>query len=161
MLPAFCEFSSPAVPSPAGKSELQSLRQATVSFHDIDAARAAGYTVELPQTEAFGGGTCIANGAEGAMGIHLLSPGRADGTLDAADPDVLLYELGNSEAHKLTGSSTWSRAPTARAVRAGAGRHEPRALRRPATNVWTLHAWVWKPNPGGMFDPWNTRVTCD
>ena len=30
----------------------------------------------------------------------------------------------------------------------------------PSANVWTLHAWVWKPNPGGMFDPWNTRVTC-
>jgi predicted ATPase len=30
----------------------------------------------------------------------------------------------------------------------------------PSTNVWTLHAWLWKPNPGGMFDPWNTRVSC-
>jgi hypothetical protein len=32
--------------------------------------------------------------------------------------------------------------------------------RNPSTNVWTLHAWVFKPNPGGMFDPWNTRVSC-
>jgi hypothetical protein len=30
----------------------------------------------------------------------------------------------------------------------------------PATNVWTLHPWVFKPNPDGMFDPSNTRVTC-
>jgi hypothetical protein len=49
------------------------------------AAIEAGYTVELPHTAAFGGGTCIANGAEGAMGIHMVSPGRIDADLDAAD----------------------------------------------------------------------------
>ena len=34
---------------------------------------------------------------------------------------------------------------------------------QPDTNVWTLHAWIWKPNPTpvtGIFSPWNPRVTC-
>jgi hypothetical protein len=145
-----------------GRSELSSLKQATANYHDLQTAIGAGYTVELPQTEAFGGGTCIANGADGAMGIHMLSPGRVDGTLDAAEPEALLYERRNNGTLKLTGVEY---------IVAGGSQPElygqdfaDTNLARfgdPATNVWTLHAWVWKPNPGGMFDPWNRRVTCD
>ena len=29
------------------------------------------------------------------------------------------------------------------------------------TFLWTLHVWIWKPNPAGIFESWNTRVTCD
>ena len=32
------------------------------------------------------------------------------------------------------------------------------------TFLWTLHVWIWKPNPDpfrGIFAPWNTRVSCD
>jgi hypothetical protein len=25
---------------------------------------------------------------------------------------------------------------------------------------YELHVWLWKPNPNGMFDDWNPRVTC-
>ena len=25
---------------------------------------------------------------------------------------------------------------------------------------YSLHAWIWRPNPSGMFDPWNPRVSC-
>ena len=28
------------------------------------------------------------------------------------------------------------------------------------TFLWTLHVWVWKPNPAGIFNAWNTRVSC-
>jgi hypothetical protein len=146
----------------AGKSELTSLKQATAKYHDLQTAIDAGYTVELPQTEAFGGGTCIANGAEGAMGIHMLSPGRIDTNLDATDPEVLLYERRNDGTLKLTGveyvvgGSSQPSLYGQQFADTNLGRYGD-----PATNVWTLHAWVWKPNPDGMFDPWNTRVTCD
>jgi hypothetical protein len=145
-----------------GQSELSSLRQATAKYHNLQAAMDAGYTVELPQTEAFGGGTCIANGAEGAMGIHLVSPGRIDGNLDAADPEVLLYERRNNGTLKLTGVE-YIVAGGAQPELYGQDLADTNLARYgdPATNVWTLHAWVWKPNPDGMFDPWNTRVTCD
>jgi len=144
-----------------GQSELSSSRQATAKYHDLQTAIAAGYTVELPQTEAFGGGTCIANGAEGAMGIHMLSPGRIEGNLDATDPEVLLYERRNDGTLKLTGveyvvaGDTQPELFGQQLADTNLGRYGD-----PVTNVWTLHAWVWKPNPGGMFDAWNTRVTC-
>ena len=25
---------------------------------------------------------------------------------------------------------------------------------------YALHAWIWKPNPAGMFAAWNPRVNC-
>jgi len=25
---------------------------------------------------------------------------------------------------------------------------------------WALHVWLWEPNPSGMFQPWNPRVSC-
>jgi hypothetical protein len=148
-----------------GQSSLDAVRDATAPYHDIEAARDAGYTVELAQTADFGGGTCIANGAEGAMGIHLLSPGRLDGTLDPTQPEALLYEKRNDGSYKLTGVEY---------VVAGGPRPELYGQQfadtnlgrfgSPSVNVWTLHAWIWKPNPspvGGIFAPWNPRVTCD
>jgi hypothetical protein len=145
----------------AGQSELSSLRQATAKYHELQTAIDAGYTVELPQTAAFGGGTCIANGAEGAMGIHMVSPGRIDGNLDAADPEALLYERRNDGTLKLTGVE-YIVAGGPQPELYGQDLMDTNLARYgdAATNVWTLHAWVWKPNPGGMFDPWNTRVTC-
>jgi hypothetical protein len=146
-----------------GQSDLSSLRQATAKYHDLQTAIGAGYTVELPQTAAFGGGTCVANGAEGAMGIHMLSPGRVDGNLDAADPEALLYERRNNGTLKLTGVEYIVAQSVPRPQLYGQSFDDTNLARfgDPATNVWTLHAWVWKPNPGGIFDPWNTRVTCD
>jgi hypothetical protein len=143
------------------QDDLAELRNATAAYHDIEAAKAAGYTVELPQTDAYGGGTCIANGAAGAMGIHLLSPGRVDGVLDAADPEVLLYERRPDDTLKLTGVEYVVAADTQPTLfgqplaDTNLGRYGS-----PDVNVWTLHAWVWKPNPRGMFDPWNSRVSC-
>ena len=89
-----------------GQDDLATVRDATAKYHDIDAAKAAGYITELPQTAAFGGGTCVANGSEGAMGIHMLDTrpdGRLDGTLDPANPEALLYEKRNDGTFKLTG----------------------------------------------------------
>ena len=100
-----------------GQDEVAALRNATAKYHDIEVARAAGYITELPQTAAFGGGTCIANGAEGAMGIHLVDTrpvdegGRLDGTLDPdagaqtraalARVDALLREAGTDKSRLL------------------------------------------------------------
>lgn len=31
----------------------------------------------------------------------------------------------------------------------------------PPGPFYTLHVWLWKENPDGMFAPFNPRVTCD
>ena len=30
----------------------------------------------------------------------------------------------------------------------------------PAVGFYIMHAWVWEPNPAGMFADWNPNVTC-
>lgn len=149
-----------------GQSELADLRQATAKYHDIAVAKAEHPDAfELPQVEPFGTGTCIENlGGDGAMGIHLLIPSRVDEYLVPTEPEALLYEKRNDGSYKLTGVEYV--VGGARPTLYGQEFDETNLARYgdPATTVWTLHAWVWKPNHDrdrGIFAQWNTRVTCD
>lgn len=146
-----------------GQSSLADLRAATAKYHDIDVARALHDELELPQVQPFGEGTCIANlNGEGAMGIHLLLQERVDGVLVETEPEALLYEKRNDGSYKLTGVEY---------IVGGGPRPElfgrqfdPTNLARygnPDGNVWTLHAWVWKPNPSGILAQWNPSVSCE
>ena len=87
--------------------------------------------------------------------------GRLDGTLDATEPEALLYERRNDGTLKLTGVE-YIVAGDARPSLYGQ-QFVPTNLKRyglPQVTVWTLHAWIWKPNPAGMFEQWNVRVSC-
>jgi len=145
-----------------GQSSLAEVRDATAKYHDIAVARALHNEVELAQVPPFGEGTCIANlDGPGAMGIHLLLQDRVDSALVPSEPEALLYEKRNDGSYKLTGVEY---------VVAGGPQPTlygqpfvPTNLARfgnPAATVWTLHAWVWKPNPSGILEPWNPRVSC-
>ena len=145
-----------------GQSSLADVRDATAKYHDIAVARALHNEVELTQVPPFGDGTCIANlDGPGAMGIHLLLQDRVDSALVPSEPEALLYEKRNDGSYKLTGVEY---------VVAGGPQPTlygqpfvPTNLARfgnPAATVWTLHAWVWKPNPSGILEPWNPRVSC-
>jgi hypothetical protein len=145
---------------------LADLRAATAKYHDIEVARALHDEVELAQVPPFGTGTCIENlSGDGAMGIHLLLQDRVDGTLVPSEPEALLYEKRNDGSYKLTGVE-YVVAGEARPTLYGQAFDETNLARfgNPGATVWTLHAWVWKPNPDsirGIFAPWNTRVSCD
>jgi len=64
-------------------------KPATAKFHDLDKALAAGYTFRLPDLT---GATCITEPGEGAMGVHMVNTALLDGTLEATEPEVLVYE---------------------------------------------------------------------
>ena len=146
------------------RSDLAELRQATVAYHDIDAAKAAfPDAVELPQVEPFGTGTCIENlSGEGAMGIHLLIPRRVDEHLVLTEPEVLLYEKRNNGTYKLTGVE-YVVGSAERPTLFGKAFDRTNLARygNPDATVWTLHAWVWKGNPAGTLEQWNPNVSCD
>ena len=152
---------------------MSALKQATAKYHGVQTAINAGYVTELPQIAAppYGGGTCIVDVVapiEGAMGIHMVDTrdpavgGRLDETLDPTEPEALLYERRNDGTLKLTGVE-YIVAGGPRPSLYGQQFDETSLVRYGApagTNVWTLHAWIWKPNPSGMFEQWNDRVTC-
>ena len=81
-------------------------KSSTARFHDIDQARAAGYSVKVAD---LAGIECIAQPGEGAMGVHMLNPHLLfdEGVIDATQPE----HEGESEepaAHDVTSAGTGS-----------------------------------------------------
>jgi hypothetical protein len=115
------------------------------------------------------------------MGYHLVNvplrgsaatPEAGDVVLDPAKPEMLLYEKRADGTMNLVGVE-WIIFKTAWEKAHGAGAAAPTVLGEPLlasehTFVaggpliphYELHAWIWKDNPRGMFDPWNPNVTC-
>lgn len=151
--------------SPPG---LSALRNATARFHDIDAAGAAGYTVEVAD---LAGITCIADpGGAGTMGVHFLNPALLDASVSATAPELVIYEPRSNGSMKLIAveylvlKAAWEDANGAGAAPPelfGEDFHlTPAGNRYGLPDFYELHAWVWKPNPSGMFFEWNPRVSC-
>lgn len=145
-------------------ADLAQVRRATARFHDLDAALAAGY--ELGWVN--GSGTriitgCVAN-ATGAMGYHYFNPQlMADLTVDILQPEVLVYAPGPQGKLRLV-AVEWivrgansnppgvSEAPSLLGM--------PMHILVPAVGFYLTHAWVWEPNPAGMFADFNPNVSC-
>lgn len=128
---------------------LADVRVATAKFHSVVAANQAGYAdpglpcFDSPSTGQ-GMGTHLVNGA-------LLNDG---GALDRTHPEALVYEVRSGSLKlvaveylvKMTDSAE---APTFMGQR---------MIANPALGLWTLHAWIWRDNPIGLFETYNSNV---
>ena len=149
---------SPTAPSPL----VDKVRAATAQFRDVNAAIDGGWVRATP---------CVSGPASGAMGVHFVLPSRlADGTLDAAQPEALIYEPMPSGALRLVGAefivfaSDWARMHPEGGAPSVDGHltnyvGEPNRYGLPA--FYELHVWAWEHNPNGAFADWNTRVSCE
>ncbi len=145
-----------ALATPGGQSTFAATRAATAAFHDLATAEAAGYGL-------FPG--CFAH-PEGGMGIHYVDfSSVADGTVDPLKPEALVYEPLADGTMKLVAvewvviADSWT------------GAQPPTVFGHPLDFVtspnefglppfYELHAWLWQPNPLGMFNEWNPKVSC-
>ena len=153
----------------AGEGGLSDARAGTAQFHRIDAANGAGYTVEVIDVNNL---ACIddPNGT-GTMGIHFLNPSLLDARVDAATPELVIYEPTKNGGMRLvaveylTLKSVWD------AAHGGANAAPPSLFGTPFELVhagnryglpdfYELHAWIWKENPLGMNNDWNPTVSC-
>lgn len=135
-------------------------RQASRRFQDVSQAEAEGYV------QQFG---CVSGSHEGAMGVHYVNfPLVADGVLDAAKPELLVYEPQPNGRMRLVAVDYlvlvdgWHAHDAAPPDLLGHLFHlfeSPNRFGLPA--FYTLHVWSWRDNPQGMFANWNPRVTCD
>lgn len=135
-------------------------RQASRRFHDVSQAEAEGYV------QQFG---CVSGSHEGAMGVHYVNfPLVADGVLDPAKPEFLVYEPQPNGRMRLVAVDylvlvdNWHAHTTSPPDLLGHLFHlfeSPNRFGLPA--FYTLHVWSWRDNPQGMFANWNPRVTCD
>jgi hypothetical protein len=92
--------------------------------------------------------------------------GRLDGTIEATEPEALVYELRNDGSFKLVAveyvvdKATWDASHSSKPVLFGQEFDTVTANPFGLDPFYALHAWVWKPNPSGILTPWNPRVSC-
>lgn len=141
-------------------------------FWDVAVARSQGWAEATP---------CVSGPDTGAMGVHFLkSPATppnpndpdpvADGILDGAHPEALIYEPLSNGWLRLVGvefiqlADDWKARNPKGGVPTVDGHlmnfvDQPNRYGLPA--FFELHVWAFERNPRGSFADWNTSVKCD
>ena len=150
-------FSLSAASGRAGDSaqdQLAAARAFTAGLRTPDQAASAGwFDSQLPCFENPGTGS-----DNGGMGLHWLRKGPDGAAPDPARPEALVFD---PVTHKLVAveyvilKDAW------------VGQQAPRLFGHDFTTatlpngavVYKLHAWLWKPNPNGMFADFNPNVS--
>jgi hypothetical protein len=144
----------------AGQSSIARVRAATAAFHDLAAAEAAGYGEFYVCTDE--------NGGAGAMGQHYVNGVLVgDPGIDPLAPEALVYEPKAGGGYRLVGveyvtfQAAWDADHTTRPSLFGrtfalVGEGNRYGL----PPFYQLHVWLWRPNPSGIFNDWNPKVTC-
>lgn len=159
---------APAPPAPpAGPSsrlspsaQLAQTFWATAKYHRHATGVAAGYVPDK---------YCVVNpsGGAGALGYPHFNHAY-DGSVDPKKPTALLYEGDGKGRWRLAGLE-WmvvdkdGRVDTDddRPSLFGEPFRGPLPARYAGQKVhYSLHLWLWKDNPAGRFEPFNTSVTC-
>ncbi len=146
--------------------DLAAVRAATARFQDVNVAIAAGYgqpPAPAPLHE------CISSfDGTGAMGYHFINGSLLDTKLDPRKPEVLVYapdrrgKLHLVALEYVVFQQPWmdahgSKMPTLfHQMFMSTG--EPNRYDIPA--FFSLHVWLWKHNPSGLFAPFNPAVSC-
>jgi hypothetical protein len=141
-------------------------RQATRKFHSLATAEKAGYA----RFKDINGIACIAMPPMGAMGVHYVN-GNLVGTpaVLLRHPEALVYapvrgHLRLAALEYIVLKSTWDKAHGMNAPRPRLYGHRfnitPAPNRYGLPTFYSLHAWIWKHNPAGMFVMWNPAVHC-
>ncbi len=147
-------------------SMTQVAKSATVRFHSLSAAKAAGWSSVVKNVK---GMTCIANEPVGAMGVHYANPKYlGDAKLSATKPEALVYapskggKLQLAALEYIVFKSAWTSAGhTAAPTLFGqqfAFTPKPNVFGIPA--FYSLHVWLWQTNTAGVYKPWNPGVHC-
>jgi hypothetical protein len=104
----------------------------------------------------------------GAMGIHYVNSKLVgDPSIDAGSPEALVYEPEQNGRLRLVAleyivvQSAWDATHSAPPTLFGQQFNftaSPNRFGLPA--FYSLHAWIWKHNPSGLFSMWNPNVSC-
>ena len=126
---------------------LGDVRAATAKYQDVARANADGFVQSSP---------CISDpGGSGFMGYHYVNTARLDGTLDAAEPEVLIYNEEANGRMRLVAVEYIVIGLHQATFPGGVGMHAG-----PFPGTQALHAWVWKHNPSGVFADFNPNAHC-
>ena len=143
-------------PIPGIGDQLGRLRSITARFHDFDATTAPGADYGNQLT-----GCIVSAQFGGGMGFHYGKLSAIDGTVNPDEPEALLYEPQFNGKPRLVAVEYL--VPFDIVPKSGTA---PRAFNQdfvpdPTFPFWTLHVWLWKDNPNGLFASFNPNVNCD
>jgi len=149
------------------RSDLSRLTAATARFHSLVQAKNAGYgqpPAPAPLHE------CISSfNGTGSMGFHFINGGLLDATVDPTKPEALVYQPdAKGKLHLValefvTFKADWDAAhPGVMPELFGQEFMQTGSPNRFAIPAfYSLHVWLWKSNPSGLFAPFNPNVSCD
>lgn len=144
-----CSSRGPTAPDEVEQA-VSDLRDLTQPYQDIDAARAAGWDIQITD--------CMSD-AQGAMGFHFGKGDHIDAVVESMKPEVLMYEPAADGRMKLVGIEyvvpfdAWQSSSPPTLLGRNFERNE-------TFQVWALHMWIWRDNPAGVFASWNADVSC-
>lgn len=125
--------------------ELQQARAATAKYRHIEKAVADGYA--------------SINVVRQNMGYHFMKSEFVDASFEVKRPEILVYEKLEDGSFRLVAveyaipiALSPNVAPEGFSGSADAWTYNTEF------NLWLLHAWVWKNNPSGVFNPTNPLV---
>jgi len=128
--------------------ELQQARAATARYQNISNAFADGYAdINLVMPN---------------MGYHFMKSKLVDSVFNVRKPELLVYnknENGNFELGAVEYAIPINPQSPHVAPEGFTGDADVWDFNTLNTGLWTLHAWVWKNNPDGVFNPTNPLVT--
>lgn len=135
-----------------GSNLLKSVRNATARFHSTTQAIKAGYAESHD---------CVydeINGT-GGMGYHWVNFDLVDPVFDPTKPEVLLYAPGPGGNLRLVAVEY---------IVVDVGQPAPTFGSQPFDvggtplpfDHWSLHVWLYEPNPAGMFTRFNPNIRC-
>jgi hypothetical protein len=145
-------------------SGIAAVREATEQYRTFNPTTGP-YSTLVKTTD---GTACITQPGEGAMGEHWANGAIVgDGKIKATKPEVLMYEPRKDGSRRLVGVeyvvlvSDWMKKHDDRPELFDQKFHYNSASNAfGLPPFYSLHAWIWKSNPSGMFYPWNPKVHC-
>jgi hypothetical protein len=162
---ALALVSTPAAARNSGRRHtVAAARAATARFHDLARAPRADYNL-FPDAAGI---NCIEQPGVGAMGVHYANSTLfADPSINVRAPEALVYAPGEHGRLRLAAleyvvvAAAWDATHTSPPALFGhTFNFTPSPNRFGLPPYYSLHAWVWKDNPAGMFEMWNPRVHC-
>lgn len=144
--PAFLFAQGNGCESEECRKEVAAARKGTAQYHDINVALADGFVQDSP---------CVRRAGVGTMGFHYALASRIDEIIDPSEPEVLLYLPNDDGLLELVAVEYIF--PNVGIVPSLFGRNYQFSAAR---NRYELHAWIWKNNPAGMFENFNSKINC-
>jgi hypothetical protein len=138
-------------PTGDAQRDIARLRERTAQFNRFEAAVEAGWSAPIPG--------CFADPQLGGMGFHYGNPDLIDGTVDALEPELLVYEpqkngrLRFVAVEYIVPFTEWTGAEPPELYGQSFHRNE-------SFGIWVLHVWHMRENPQGIFVDWNPKVSC-